>query len=121
LKNQKGPVETFRITGGFSGIGTSIKEEKTGANPTTGNTKHQTETKHPKNDRTKGDVHQVFHDNVTNIFSPGKTGLNHGKTCLHKENQKSCQAGPENVGLIPKCCQRICFLGCCRINHKTES
>lgn len=39
-----------------------------------------------KNDRTKEDVHQVFPDDVTNIFSPGKTGLNHGKTCLHKED-----------------------------------
>ena len=39
------------------------------------------------------EVHEVFHNDVAGIFGTGKTGLNHGKSCLHPKNQ--CRSNQE--------------------------
>ena len=47
----------------------------------------KTETDQDKYNTTDTEVHQVFHQDVAGVFGPGKSGLNHGKSCLHPEYQ----------------------------------
>ena len=58
---------------------------------------HNAETNKPETGRTDAEVHQVFHQNIAGVLGSGKSGLTHGKTCLHKEHQGGTEQHPNRV------------------------
>ena len=57
------------------------------------------ETNQDKHDCSNTEVHQVLHQNVTCILSPGKACLHHSKPCLHPEHQCSADQKPDTEQL----------------------
>ena len=57
---------------------------------------HDAEAKQPESRCADAEVHQVFHQNVTGVFGPGKSCLAHGKAGLHKEHQSRLPKGPKS-------------------------
>ena len=50
---------------------------------------HDSEAEQPVQGRTDAEIHQILHQDVTRVLSPGKTSFTHGESSLHKENQGS--------------------------------
>ena len=50
---------------------------------------HDTVAKANENDRTNTEIHEVLHDDVAGVLCAGKSGLHHGKSALHEENENS--------------------------------
>ena len=64
---------------------------------------HQAKAENPENRRAQRKVHQVFHNDVARILCTGKAGLYHGKTGLHKEDQRCTQQNPADIQGIAQC------------------
>ena len=58
---------------------------------------HDAEAHEPENGGSDTEVHEVFHDDVAGIFGPGETGLYHGETGLHEEDQSGADKYPDCV------------------------
>ena len=52
-------------------------------------TKKQTKTDQDKHNSTNTKIHQILHQDISCIFCSGKTSLNHCKTSLHPEYERS--------------------------------
>ena len=63
----------------------------------TAGTEHQAEANQPEYRCTDGKVHQVLHQDVAGVLRTGKTGLAHGKACLHEEHQSRTEQNPYGV------------------------
>jgi hypothetical protein len=62
---------------------------------------HQAGADKPESQGSAGKIHDIFHHDIGGIFGPRKTRFHHGKSGLHKKDQKSCQTCPENVAIQP--------------------
>ena len=65
----------------------ALNEEVKPADQRAGTGEHQAKAEEPEDGGTDGKVHQVFHNDVTCVFSSCKTGFNHCKSALHKEHE----------------------------------
>ncbi|MPM46111.1 hypothetical protein SDC9_92809 [bioreactor metagenome] len=59
--------------------------------------KHEAKAKDPENRTAETEVHQVLHDDVSCILCPGEPRFDHGKTCLHEEDQHRAEQDPQGV------------------------
>ena len=58
---------------------------------------HEPEADDPESRRTQCKIHDVLHDDITGVFSPGQACLAHGKARLHKKDQRGSQQHPDGV------------------------
>ena len=57
-------------------------------------THHQPVAEQEEHHCPNAEIHQVFHNNVACVLSPGEAGLYHGETALHKKHQNRTDQKP---------------------------
>ena len=96
LENEEGPERNAVRSHGRSVIGFG-SDASDPAEEAVAGSEHDAEAHEPENGGSDTEVHEVFHDDIAGIFGPGETGLYHGETGLHEEDQSGADKYPDCV------------------------